>query len=122
MRSFDTGFRKGEAATGHKKAGVASAERPDVTAVVEEVQLQCFKNKIENKPHADTIQRIAALSDLLKLEKRKGRKAAAEKYEPIKGYFPGSDFPLAVVQIDHTPMDVEAAQEPWFNFTSGNGF
>jgi putative transposase len=32
--------------------------------------------------------------------------AAAEKYEPIKGHFPGGDFPLAVIQIDHTPMDV----------------
>jgi hypothetical protein len=37
------------------------------------------------------------------LEKRKGKKAAAEKYEPIKGHFPGADFPLAVAQIDHTP-------------------
>ena len=52
-----------------------TAERPNVSAVVEEVQLQCLKNKIKNKPHADTIrQRIAALPDRLKLEKRKGRK------------------------------------------------
>jgi putative transposase len=89
-----------------------TAERPDVAAVVEEVQLQCFKNKIKDRPHADTIrQRIAALPDRLKLEKRKGRKAAAEKYEPIKGHFPGGDFPLAVVQIDHTPMDVMVVDE-----------
>jgi putative transposase len=43
------------------------------------------------------------------LEKRKGKKAAAEKYEPIKAHFPGADFPLAVAQIDHTPMDVIVA-------------
>jgi putative transposase len=88
------------------------AERPDVAAVIEEVQLQCFKNKIKKKPHADTIrQRVAALPDRLKLEKRKSRKAAAEKYEPIKGHFPGAGFPLAVAQIDHTPMDVIVVDE-----------
>jgi putative transposase len=37
------------------------------------------------------------------VEKRKNRKAAAERYEPIKGHFPGADYPLAVAQIDHTP-------------------
>jgi putative transposase len=89
-----------------------TAERPSVSAVVEEVRLQCFKNKIEDKPHPDTIrQRIAVLPDRLKLEKRKGKKAAAEKYEPIKGHFPGADFPLAVAQIDHTPMDVIVVDE-----------
>jgi putative transposase len=63
-----------------------TAERPDSAAVIEEVRLQCFKSRIKDTPHDDTIrQRIAALPDRLKLEKRKGRKAAAEKYEPIKG-------------------------------------
>ena len=50
------------------------AERPDVAAVVEEVRLQCFKSKIKKQPHADTIrQRVAALPDRLKLDKREGR-------------------------------------------------
>jgi putative transposase len=87
-------------------------ESPDMMAVIEEVELQCFKHKIENKPHPNTVRaRIAVLSDRLKLEKRKGRKAAAEKYEPIKGHFPGADRPLAVAQIDHTPMDVIVVDE-----------
>jgi putative transposase len=51
------------------------------------------------------------LSDRLKLEKRKGRKTAAEKYEPIKGHFPGANYPLAVAQIDHTSMDVIVVDE-----------
>jgi putative transposase len=45
------------------------------------------------------------------LEKRKGKKAVAEKYEPIKGHLPGADFPLAVAQIDHTSMDVIVVDE-----------
>ena len=91
---------------------ILTAERPAAAAVIEEVQLQCFKSGIKDTPHDDTIrQRIAALPDRLKLEKRKGRKAAAEKYEPIKGHFPGADHPLAVAQIDHTPMDVIVVDE-----------
>ena len=45
------------------------------------------------------------------MEKRKGRKATAEKYEPIKGHFPDADAPLAVAQVDHTPMDVIVVDE-----------
>jgi len=87
------------------------AEQPQITAVIEEVNLQCFKAKLK-RPGASTIRRrIASLSERLKLEKRKGRKAAAEKYEPIKGHFPGADRPLAVAQIDHTPMDVIVVDE-----------
>jgi putative transposase len=87
------------------------AEQPQITAVIEEVNLQCFKAKL-TRPGASTIRRrIASLSGRLKLEKRKGKKAAAEKYEPIKGHFPGADYPLAVAQIDHTPMDVIVVDE-----------
>jgi len=89
-----------------------TAERPDVAAVVEEVNLQCFNSKIKGKPAPNTIRaRVSVLSDRLKLEKREGRKRAAEKYEPLKGHFPGADCPLAVAQIDHTPMDVIVVDE-----------
>jgi putative transposase len=89
-----------------------TAENPHMTAVIEEVDLQCFKQKIKKRPHPNTIRaRIAKLSDRLKLEKRKGKKAAEAKYEPIKGHFPGADVPLAVAQIDHTPMDVIVVDE-----------
>jgi putative transposase len=72
-----------------------TAERPDVAAVVEEVNLQCFNSKIKGKPAPNTIRaRVSVLSDRLKLEKRDGRKRAAEKYEPLKGHFPGADCPL----------------------------
>jgi putative transposase len=52
-----------------------TAEQPPVTAVIEEVDLQCFKAKLK-RPGANTVRRrIAMLSDRLKVEKRKGRKA-----------------------------------------------
>jgi len=58
------------------------AEQPQITAVIEEVELQCFKAKLK-KPGANTVRRrIAMLSERLKLEKRKGRKAAAARFRP----------------------------------------
>jgi putative transposase len=50
--------------------------------------------------------RIKALSDKEKLRRREGGKAMRDKYAPIPGTFPGADWPLAVVQIDHTPVDL----------------
>ena len=94
------------------KSVYLTAEKPTMTAVTEEVYLQCFKNKIKKKPAPNTIRaRILALSDHLRMEKREGKKRAAEKYEPIKDHFPGADRPLAVAQIDHTPMDVIVVDE-----------
>jgi putative transposase len=94
------------------KSVYLTAEKPTMTAVTEEVYLQCFKNKIKKKPAPNTIRaRILALSDHLRVEKREGKKRAAEKYEPIKGHFPGADRPLAVAQIDHTPMDLIVVDE-----------
>jgi putative transposase len=94
------------------KSVYLTAEKPTMAAVNEEVWLQCFKRKIKTKPAANTIRaRILMVSDRLRMEKREGKKRAAEKYEPIKGHFPGADFPLAVAQIDHTPMDVIVVDE-----------
>jgi putative transposase len=88
-----------------------TAEQPPVSAVIEEVAVQCFKAKLKT-PDASTVRRrVAMLADRLKLEKRKNKKAAAQKFEPIKGHFPGADAPLAVAQIDHTPMDVIVVDE-----------
>jgi putative transposase len=63
------------------------AEKPSMAAVTEEVWLQCFKNKIKKKPAPNTLRaRILMVSDRLRMEKRDGRKRAAEKYEPIRGH------------------------------------
>ena len=88
-----------------------TAEKPDPHAVIEEVALQCFQKKLK-RPHGNTIRnRISMLSDRTKMEKRRSKKIAAETYEPLRGHFPGAEFPLAVVQIDHTPMDVIVVDE-----------
>jgi putative transposase len=58
-------------------------------------------------PHANTVRsRIKALAGEHAMAKRNGRKVAEQSYSPIDGSFPGSDWPFAVIQIDHTPLDI----------------
>jgi len=69
-------------------------------------------------PHSNTIRnRIKDISDEERIRKRIGYQEAKYKYEPLKGHFPGADHPLAVVQIDHTPVDIilvdEQNREPY---------
>ena len=58
-------------------------------------------------PHYNTLRRrIEHISAERKIARRRGRRAAEEKYTPIRGSFPGADWPLSVVQIDHTLLDI----------------
>ena len=40
-------------------------------------------------------------------------KILKDKYEAAAGSFPNADYPLAYVQIDHTPLDVEIVDEQY---------
>ena len=71
-----------------------------------EVARRC-RNAGITRPHPNTVRnRIKALSDKEKLRRREGGKAVRDKYTPLQGAFPGADWPLAVIQIDHTPVDL----------------
>ena len=76
-----------------------------------EVHRRCRAAKLA-KPSAGTIRaRLRAIAPKEKLLKREGRKAAHDRYGAVKNEFPGADAPLAVVQIDHTLLDVIVLDE-----------
>jgi putative transposase len=86
-----------------------------------EVARRC-KNAGLTPPHDNTVRnRIAALADERKLKSRSGAKAARDKFSPVLSHFPGADWPLAVIQIDHTLLDIvlvddiyrRAVGRPW---------
>jgi putative transposase len=71
-----------------------------------EVKKRCKKDNL-SVPDINTVRaRILAIDEVERVRAREGEKKADEKYAPIIGSFPNADYPLAVVQIDHTPMDV----------------
>ena len=79
--------------------------------VHKEVERCCRAAKL-TAPSINTIYtRLRAIPPHEKVLKREGRKAAHDKYGSIKGSFPGADAPLAVVQIDHTLLDIMVVDE-----------
>jgi putative transposase len=83
-----------------------SVHRPSIQHTINEVMIRCKKAGV-TPPHPNTIRnRIANISEHDRLISRGQRKKAKDKYRPAAGSFPGADYPLAVVQIDHTPLDI----------------
>lgn len=83
-----------------------TSQRKPVSRVCDDVRRRCLTAGLE-PPHANTIRnRIAQLAEPQRVERRRGRKVADEAFSPIQGSFPGASWPLAVVQIDHTKLDI----------------
>jgi putative transposase len=88
-------------------------ERPTVVELWERVALACRAEALPT-PNLSTLRRrVGALSDRLVMAKRYSHKLAREKFEPLRGSFPGADVPLAVYQIDHTPIDVSLVDDKY---------
>jgi len=86
-------------------------QKPTQAAAIKKIHDLCKAAKLD-PPAPNTIRaRIRAVDKRLAMEKREGKRAAKYKYGEIKGHFPDADFPLAVVQIDHTELDVELVDD-----------
>jgi putative transposase len=71
-----------------------------------EVLHLCAQRHIDS-PSASAIRaRLAHISKRDRLRGRGYRERARNKFQPVPGAFPGADYPLSVVQIDHTPVDI----------------
>ena len=80
--------------------------RVKVTQFYRDVALKCRTAGLP-APHVNTVRnRISHIEPRTLVEGRAGKRAAREQFEPIKGHFPSADRPLAVVQIDHTKLDL----------------
>lgn len=77
----------------------------------DEVCRRCRAEGI-SPPHVNTVRnRIASMSERKKVSRRKGSRAAREQFDPATEHFPGADWPLAVVQIDHTLLPIEVVDD-----------
>lgn len=88
-----------------------SKQRQRPQDVVDHVAYLCRNAGIQ-PPHANTVRnRLSALSTKKVLRARGMGDKARNLFAPIMGNFPGADFPLAVVQIDHTEADVIVVED-----------
>ena len=80
--------------------------------VILEVHRRCRTAGVKQPPCAESIRaRLRAIHPREKALKREGKKAARDKFGAVKDSFPGADAPLAVVQIDHTKLDIIVLDE-----------
>lgn len=81
-------------------------QRSTPKKTVAEVLRICTQRGID-APHQTTIlARIGKVPEKQRLRERGFKEKARNKFHPVPGKFPNADFPLAVIQIDHTPVDL----------------
>ncbi|MFC7333148.1 Mu transposase C-terminal domain-containing protein [Rhodocista pekingensis] len=86
-------------------------QKPDGQRTIEEVHRRCRAADLPSPDPATVRARLKAIDPKEKVRRREGAKAAREKHALVKGEFPGADAPLAVVQIDHTLLDIIVVDE-----------
>ncbi len=81
------------------------AEEPSVARTIEEIRMRCHHAGLKSPADNTVRARIEAL-DRHRKTLRRGGKKAAQRFEATPGAFPEGNFPLEVVQIDHTQLDL----------------
>lgn len=79
--------------------------------VSREIRRKCLQAGVP-APHEMTVRnRINSLSKKEVVKKREGRKRSEQIYSKIDGSFPEGRYPLDVIQIDHTRLDITLVDE-----------
>jgi putative transposase len=85
-------------------------QKRKITLVHRELKRLCRHEGLP-PPHINTLyKRIQQIQPEKAVRRRQGRNAAF-RYRPKRGEFPGADFPYAVLQIDHTKVDIILVDE-----------
>lgn len=81
-------------------------QQQTIAATVTEIRRRC-SNAGLTLPAANTIRaRLARTDGRERTSSRMGAAAAHDRHDPIKGVIPDADWPLSIVQIDHTLLPV----------------
>lgn len=81
-------------------------QRPRDQKAVIEVRRRCVMKGIEPPSPATIRLRLSRISEKDHLRGRGYSEKARNKFLPAAGKFPNADYPLSVIQIDHTPADI----------------
>jgi len=81
-------------------------QRPTKKKTVIEVRRKCMERGIIPPSDTAVFRRINKIPQKERLIHHGFREEAKNKFSPVAGRFPNADYPLSVVQIDHTPADI----------------
>ena len=80
--------------------------RPGPEKAIREVHRRCQEHTMEAPSPTTVRKRIKQIDEWQHLERRGEPERARRNFRPATGHFPNADFPLSVVQIDHTLADI----------------
>ena len=87
-------------------------QRLKVSAIRRQIEARCKAEGL-SAPAYNTVQaRVSSLSGHDRIKARTGAKEAREASAIHRGPFEGAEYPLSIVQIDHTPLDIILVDEP----------
>jgi putative transposase len=86
-------------------------QKKTVSEVVLEVRRQCRQAKLRLPADSTVRRRVRQLDEEETMRRRLGNKAARDLYRPQRDEFPNADYPLQVVELDHTPVDIILVDE-----------
>ena len=81
-------------------------ERPSMAALIRELRRRFSEQRLPAPNYRTVRRRVAALDQRLVIQKREGARRAREKLGPVQVSSLRPEWPLDIVQIDHTPVDV----------------
>lgn len=80
-------------------------QKPTVSKLHQHIAMQCKQVKLEIPGIATIRRRVKDVNEYNLIRKREGRKAV-HKITPIKNEYPDGKYPLEVLMIDHTRVDL----------------
>jgi putative transposase len=93
------------------KDSYLTSQKKSKKKTAEEVLRRC-KNAEINPPHVNTIyNRIRSLDKKYVLNKRIGYLETSQKVDPVPGKYTEAKYPLDIIQIDHTELDIMVVSE-----------
>ena len=90
-----------------------NAQRPSATKTAQVARDRLRKAGLRVAGENTILRRIAAISEKEKVKRRLGRRAAEEEFGPKAGQYTEAAWNLAVVQIDHTQMDIVVVDDKY---------
>lgn len=113
------GFPKGQRRIAAELDQVIAAEieqfhltrpKPRLSQLVRRIKFTCAERNLVPPARKTIAARVATIDRERLVAARDGRKAADDRYRPIVGSYT-ADFPLQIVQMDHTPADIIIVDE-----------
>lgn len=96
--------------TGQIRKFYLTRERRPVAALHREIAADCGKKRLPVPSYGTVLRRLRAYDPHTLVAKREGYQRARERFRPLRTP-PTISWPLELVQIDHTPVDVVVVDE-----------